>query len=204
MSWSTPRTWAYGELVNETLLNQEVRDNPKYLHGDTGDVTLAAGLILPNTYAYKVKDSGGTARALLYFDGSDNVLLVNGGAAQIQLKNQAASTTLMSLTDAGVVTVPNYVQQGANSYRSVLHVTAGAVHAERGTVACSGSVDTAVSFTKAYSAAPVITGAVQNGGQSYAVDIVSPTTTGFSVAVYNAANGRSAKTIGWQSLGATA
>jgi len=32
MGWTTPRTWATGELVTAVLLNEQMRDNESYVH----------------------------------------------------------------------------------------------------------------------------------------------------------------------------
>lgn len=56
-AWTTPRTWNSGELVTAALMNQHVRDQLAYLHGDGGGtVDLSAGGAV-----YKISTSGGLA-----------------------------------------------------------------------------------------------------------------------------------------------
>lgn len=49
MAWSTPRTWSNGEIVNQTMLNTDVRDNMRELWHEvayvefTSTVTATAG-----------------------------------------------------------------------------------------------------------------------------------------------------------------
>lgn len=44
-SWTTPITWTAGQLVNETNLNQQIRDNTTYLFNQLG-ATVPSGAIL--------------------------------------------------------------------------------------------------------------------------------------------------------------
>jgi hypothetical protein len=50
MSWTAPRTWVTGELLNSGTLNTHIRDNERYLHGDDGPVTLNDRLNVPSLY----------------------------------------------------------------------------------------------------------------------------------------------------------
>ena len=46
MAWTLPRTYVAGEIITASILNTYVRDDFRYLHGDDGTTTLAAGLTL--------------------------------------------------------------------------------------------------------------------------------------------------------------
>jgi hypothetical protein len=50
MSWTTPRTWVTGELLNSGTLNTHIRDNERYLHGDDGPISLNDRLNVPSLY----------------------------------------------------------------------------------------------------------------------------------------------------------
>tara|TARA_Y100000310_G_scaffold233219_1_gene236075 strand:+ start:2354 stop:3271 length:918 start_codon:yes stop_codon:yes gene_type:complete len=49
MAFSTPRTWVAGEVVTAAIMNQDVRDNIRFLRGLDGVVTTDSGLIIDNT-----------------------------------------------------------------------------------------------------------------------------------------------------------
>jgi hypothetical protein len=44
MAWTAPSTWTNGSVVTDTQLNQQLRDNMKYLHGDSGAIQLSDNL----------------------------------------------------------------------------------------------------------------------------------------------------------------
>jgi hypothetical protein len=48
MSWTAPRTWTVGEVVTAAMMNAHVRDNLKYVHGDSGTIDLADALRFGN------------------------------------------------------------------------------------------------------------------------------------------------------------
>ena len=58
MAWTTPRTWVSGEIVTAAIMNQHVRDNLGYLHGDAGTISLAA-LVDATTLAVATKQKAG-------------------------------------------------------------------------------------------------------------------------------------------------
>jgi len=45
--WTFPRTWVTSEIVTASIMNTHVRDNLKYIHGDSGPVTIINTLTLP-------------------------------------------------------------------------------------------------------------------------------------------------------------
>ena len=49
MGWTSPRTWNVGEIVTKVLMDLHIRDNLKYLKGESGVVTTQSGLIIDNT-----------------------------------------------------------------------------------------------------------------------------------------------------------
>ncbi len=49
MSWTSPRTWNVGEIVTKALMDLHIRDNLKYLKGESGVPTTQSGLIIDNT-----------------------------------------------------------------------------------------------------------------------------------------------------------
>jgi hypothetical protein len=208
MTWSSPRTWAYGELTTEALMNQEVRDNQLYLHGDAGTIVLAAGVVIPNAAAYYAKNVAGTAKLLASLGNDDVLRMYVAGGNALAILNEAGAAALLQITNAGAVevynglTVDGVIVEGASARRHVMHLQANDVHMESGTVATSGAGDTAVSFSHTFTSTPKIVGSCQDAGQSYASDIVSPSTTGFSASIWNAANSRAAKTMHWIAIGA--
>jgi len=44
MAWSAPKTFTVGEIVTAATMNQEVRDNIRYLKGLDGTVQFSAGI----------------------------------------------------------------------------------------------------------------------------------------------------------------
>uniref|UniRef100_A0A6M3JUH0 Uncharacterized protein n=1 Tax=viral metagenome TaxID=1070528 RepID=A0A6M3JUH0_9ZZZZ len=49
MAFTAYRTWVAGEIVTAALLNEQIRDNGRYHHGDDGVPTILSGLIIDNT-----------------------------------------------------------------------------------------------------------------------------------------------------------
>lgn len=47
MAWSTPHTWAIGEVVTASMMNSHVRDQLRYLKGSDGPITLDHRLHVP-------------------------------------------------------------------------------------------------------------------------------------------------------------
>lgn len=70
MAWTTPRTWATGEVVTAAMLNTHLKDNLNYLKGAAGTVSLDADIITQNTGNDKAalvdtnSYSNGTARTI--------------------------------------------------------------------------------------------------------------------------------------------
>ena len=48
MAWTTPRTYTVAEIITKSILDTHVRDNLKYLKGESGVVTTQSGLIISN------------------------------------------------------------------------------------------------------------------------------------------------------------
>ncbi len=77
-TWTAPRTWVHGELVTETQLNQQIRDNELILKTSISNngLTWSGAVTLPN--AVKVsgtKTDNVTVKSLAYIDGSDHVIV---------------------------------------------------------------------------------------------------------------------------------
>jgi len=94
MGWTTPRTWATGELVTAVLLNEQMRDNLSYLHvpnhfevqettgtyattsatlvavhaNYTKNITLSGGHLLVGVVAYMATSVPGTGTGQLVID----------------------------------------------------------------------------------------------------------------------------------------
>lgn len=49
MAFTAYRTWVAGEIVTAAMLNQQIRDNGRYMHGDDGIPTILSGLTIDNT-----------------------------------------------------------------------------------------------------------------------------------------------------------
>ena len=54
MAFTTPRTWVVGEITTAAQLNEQVRDNTRYLKGLDGAITLSHALILPDGAGYYI------------------------------------------------------------------------------------------------------------------------------------------------------
>ncbi len=76
-TWTAPRTWVHGELVTETQLNQQIRDNELILKTSISNngTTWSGNVTLPN--AVKVsgtKTDNVTVKSLAYIDGANHVI----------------------------------------------------------------------------------------------------------------------------------
>jgi len=49
MAFTAYRTFVAGEIVTAAMLNQQIRDNGRYIHGDDGVPTILSGLTIDNT-----------------------------------------------------------------------------------------------------------------------------------------------------------
>lgn len=49
MAFTAYRTWVVAEIVTAALLNQQIRDNGRFIHGDDGPITLQDALIIDNS-----------------------------------------------------------------------------------------------------------------------------------------------------------
>jgi hypothetical protein len=49
MSWTTPRDWTVGEVVTETMMDEQVKGNLRYLKGLDGVPIIESGLTIDNT-----------------------------------------------------------------------------------------------------------------------------------------------------------
>lgn len=70
----------------------------------TGGVIYSNSLILNNEVNIEAKDTGGTARSLIRLNNGNNVLFCNAGNGSILFRNQADSTTLVSIDASGNLT----------------------------------------------------------------------------------------------------
>jgi hypothetical protein len=70
MAFTTPSTWTNGNVVTDTQLNQQLRDNLRYLKGLDGAVTIESDLAITrsaagSTVAAYVDNSGGSSSGTL-------------------------------------------------------------------------------------------------------------------------------------------
>jgi len=49
MAWTTPRSYAAGDLITAAILNTHIRDNLKYLKGLAGAITFDDDIIIAGT-----------------------------------------------------------------------------------------------------------------------------------------------------------
>lgn len=70
----------------------------------TSRVIYSNSLILNNEVNIQAKDTGGTARSLIRLNNKNNILFCNAGNGSILFRNQADSTTLVSIDASGNLT----------------------------------------------------------------------------------------------------
>ena len=90
MAWTTPRTWSYGELVTQTMLNAHVRDNLLALKEPPSDQVIRNNLGMYTT----------TSTTLVAVDGANLkvTLSTNGGDVLVWFMgtfSATAGTTLL-------------------------------------------------------------------------------------------------------------
>lgn len=89
MAWTSPRTWAAGEVVSNSILNTHLRDNLRFLKGNDGTTVLEDSVVLTGTahlFQANIVTSANlpatATGAMVYHTGSANFLFgeVQGGA----------------------------------------------------------------------------------------------------------------------------
>lgn len=104
MAWTATRTWSVGELVTAANMNTYVSADLQFLYDclfGGGSVTNpGTNLTLPNNIIIYQKDSGGTARGVIYLDGS-NVLREYIGASGFSMRESDGVTVVLSADGSG-------------------------------------------------------------------------------------------------------
>ncbi len=95
MAWTTPRTWVPGEVVTDTMLNEQVRDNELYLKAwSLVDLLTAQGDTIyasaPNT-PVRLAKGGGSALYIMNVEGTAPTWLAKGTASQRLVMNSNAT-----------------------------------------------------------------------------------------------------------------
>ena len=65
MAWTTPLTWAVGQLVTASQMNTHVRDNLNYLKGAAGTITFDAGAAITGAVSATTATFSGALQATL-------------------------------------------------------------------------------------------------------------------------------------------
>lgn len=70
MAWTAPRTWVTGEVVTAAQLNEQLRDNERYLKGLDGGVTIEDRLTLDGDASFYLEIDG-SSKPRLNLDSTD-------------------------------------------------------------------------------------------------------------------------------------
>lgn len=102
MAWTDPKTIAVGDDLLASDWNTYIRDNLKYLHGDTGDTYLSGTLTLPNTLAFRSKNQAGTGNVnLIRANTADGVEIPLGASNHFRVLLPDGVTTRWMYDSAG-------------------------------------------------------------------------------------------------------
>lgn len=182
MSWTSPRSWIYGELVTVSMMNQQIRDN-----GNAIWVGTTAGDMDYYT--------GATGKARLPKGTAGQILKMNAGATAPQwggaiVKRQGGSSTIWSTPGT-----TNYTPANSKIQTGVIAITL-----------TDDDDSVAITFPEAFTYAPIALCHYSGGtGTTY----VSPITTSVSaltntgMTIYVKAGGNSNYTfyIHWIAIG---
>lgn len=182
MAWTTPTVRATGDLITASIWNGDLGDNLKYLHGDAGRVTINNGLKAASTAALGIPilEVNNTVAGKTF-----GFYLADDGVARFTF--DGVLDNIITVDSSGVV------KTGAALMRVHRHPFANDRHVESGKAAYttngSGVATGSVTFTDAFTAAPVVClTAEQTGANEVRAFITAISTTGFS----------------WQTAGASA
>ena len=115
MGWTTPRTWASGEVVTAALLNTHLRDN--LLETAPGLVTTDGDMV--------VATGAGALKRMAFGDSNDRILHERGGLeADVSAITTGGTVVGQSSGVIGVETAMTQVQAEAGSDTQVRGVTA--------------------------------------------------------------------------------
>lgn len=117
MAWTTPRTWATGEVVTASIMNTHVRDNLNAVGASTAQVTTSE-----TTTSTSYTDLATSGPAVTRTTGTTALILItaqvaNSGAGNGDYVGVAVSgATTAAASDTGVIVsapVANYSDAGA-------------------------------------------------------------------------------------------
>jgi hypothetical protein len=173
MAWTSPRTWAVGEIATAALMNTHVRDNFSYLKGTDGTVAIDAGI---------------TASGIITATAGIVTGLSISGAMHITVSGKVVA-------QAGLVT-PTHISAAGNINMQAGQTVAGidiSVHATDNQsshgIACTGSAQIAAVCTLSYTGNGAANNSITHslGRMPYAVMIQSAASGYATGIIYGAA-----------------